>query len=119
MNNLVRYSFFIAVFGLMTALILPSHPGLANAQAGRGAAAAPETDAESAANLLPGSAQLINPETLVNILQSPKAEKPLILNIGPHLLYMQAHIPGAEFMGPSFGFAGNGISAPASEAAAP
>ena len=59
------------------------------------------TDADSAANLLPGSDQLINPETLVNILKSPKAEKPLILNIGPSLLYIQAHIPGAEYIGPS------------------
>jgi thiosulfate/3-mercaptopyruvate sulfurtransferase len=49
--------------------------------------------------LAPGSAQLLNPEDLFNIIQSPKAEKPLILNVGPHLLYMQAHIPGAEYIG--------------------
>lgn len=49
--------------------------------------------------LAPGSAQLINPEDLVKVLQAPKGEKPLILNIGPSLLYMQAHIPGSEFIG--------------------
>ena len=49
--------------------------------------------------LPPGSPQLINPEGLVNVLQAPKGEKPLILNVGPSLLYMQAHIPGAEYIG--------------------
>lgn len=46
-----------------------------------------------------GSAQLIAPEELVQVLQSPKGEKPLILNVGPRLLFVQAHIPGAEFIG--------------------
>ncbi len=49
--------------------------------------------------LTPGSAQLINPEDLVKLLQSPKPDRPLILNVGPSLLYMQAHIPGAEYIG--------------------
>lgn len=44
--------------------------------------------------------QLINPEELVKVLQSGKA-KPLILNVGPHMIYVQAHIRGAEFIGPS------------------
>lgn len=43
--------------------------------------------------------QTISPEELVKILQSPKAEKPLILNVGPHSLFVQAHIPGAEYIG--------------------
>ena len=47
-----------------------------------------------------GGAQLIAPEDLVKILQAPKGEKPLVLNVGPHLLFVQAHIPGAEFIGP-------------------
>jgi thiosulfate/3-mercaptopyruvate sulfurtransferase len=46
------------------------------------------------------SAQLITPEELVKVLQAPKGEKPLILNVGPRLLFAQAHIPGAEFIGP-------------------
>lgn len=40
----------------------------------------------------------MNPEDLVKILNS-KGVKPLILNIGPQMLYQQAHIPGAEFIG--------------------
>ena len=92
----VRSISFIVMFGLSAAMFIPNRHALASGQAGRSSTSAPETDAESAANLLPGSTQLINPEALVNILQSPKAAKPLIPNIGPHLLYMQAHIPGSE-----------------------
>jgi len=49
--------------------------------------------------LEPGSTHLINPEDLLMLLQVPKGDKPLILNVGPHLLYMQAHIPDAEYIG--------------------
>jgi rhodanese-related sulfurtransferase len=41
---------------------------------------------------------LIQPQELASILQSGKA-KPLILNVGPRMLYAQAHIPGAEYIG--------------------
>jgi thiosulfate/3-mercaptopyruvate sulfurtransferase len=41
---------------------------------------------------------LIQPAELANLLQS-KAPRPLILNVGPRLLYEQAHIDGAEFIG--------------------
>ena len=57
------------------------------------------TVARAQSELAPGSAQLITPEELVQILQSSSQEKPLILNVGPHLVYMQAHIPGAEYIG--------------------
>jgi len=49
--------------------------------------------------LPPGSSALISPEELLKVLQSPKGEKPLILNVGPSLLYMQAHLPNAEYIG--------------------
>jgi rhodanese-related sulfurtransferase len=58
------------------------------------------TAAVARAELAPGSPQLINPEDLLKIIQAPKGEKPLILNVGPSLLFMQAHIPGAEYIGP-------------------
>lgn len=41
---------------------------------------------------------LIQPQELAAILNS-KQPKPLILNVGPHMLYAQAHIPGAEYIG--------------------
>ena len=44
--------------------------------------------------------ETLQPEELVKLLQSPKAAQPLILNVGPHMLYSQAHIPGAEYIGP-------------------
>jgi len=54
---------------------------------------------QSSAELSPGSADLIRPEELVKALQSPT--KPTILNVGPRMIYVQAHIPGAEFVGPA------------------
>ncbi len=50
-------------------------------------------------DLPPGSPQLLNPDDLLKLIQAPNGEKPLILNVGPSLLYMQAHIPGAEYIG--------------------
>ena len=57
------------------------------------------TSAAAQSEFAPGSAQLIDPEDLVKILQAPKGERPRILNVGPSLLYMQAHIPGSEYIG--------------------
>lgn len=61
-------------------------------------AAATAQTAQSA--LPPGSPQLMNPEELVRTLRAATGEKPLILNVGPSMLYMQAHIPGSEYIGP-------------------
>lgn len=41
---------------------------------------------------------LIQPQELAALLKSSKP-KPLILNVGPRMLYVQAHIPGAEYIG--------------------
>jgi thiosulfate/3-mercaptopyruvate sulfurtransferase len=42
----------------------------------------------------------ITPQALVRIMQSNQRSKLLILNVGPRVLYAQAHIEGAEFIGP-------------------
>jgi thiosulfate/3-mercaptopyruvate sulfurtransferase len=47
------------------------------------------------------SSRLINPEDLVKILQNPKADQPLVIQVGSHILYSQAHIPGSEYIGPA------------------
>jgi thiosulfate/3-mercaptopyruvate sulfurtransferase len=47
------------------------------------------------------ASHLINPEELAKILQSPKAEKPLLIHVGFHVLYVQGHIPGSEYIGPA------------------
>ena len=44
------------------------------------------------------TSRLINPEDLVKVLQMGK-EKPLILQVGPHILFAQAHIVGSEYVG--------------------
>jgi rhodanese-related sulfurtransferase len=52
------------------------------------------------ASLIPAS-RLINPDELVKILQSAKSEKPLMIQVGSHVLYTQAHIQGSEYIGPA------------------
>jgi len=52
------------------------------------------------ANSMP-AARLINPEDLVKVLQSAGLEKPLLIQVGSHVLYSQAHIPGSEYIGPA------------------
>ncbi|MGC2196074.1 MAG: rhodanese-like domain-containing protein [Terriglobales bacterium] len=52
------------------------------------------------ASLIPAS-RLINPDELVKVLQASKGEKPLMIQVGSHVLYSQAHIPGSEYIGPA------------------
>ncbi len=98
MKNPNGYRFLIVIFVISGVLLLPTHFALASGLADPNATSTPQTQTQSATDLEPGSAQVIQPEDLLKILQS-KSEKPLILNVGPHLLYMQAHIPGAEYIG--------------------
>jgi thiosulfate/3-mercaptopyruvate sulfurtransferase len=53
--------------------------------------------AASQATSIPSS-RLMNPEDLFKILQSRK-EKPLMLQVGSHNMFLQAHIPGSEYVG--------------------
>ena len=50
-------------------------------------------------NLIP-QAQLIQPEELVHLLQATGTGKPLLLQVGSHLLFDEAHIPGSVYAGP-------------------
>lgn len=52
------------------------------------------------ADVIPPEAR-INPQELAQILKSGKGEKPVILYVGFRVLYSQAHIPGAENVGPA------------------
>ena len=45
------------------------------------------------------AAELLQPAELVQILRSSGGEKPLILQVGSHVLYAEAHIPGSEYVG--------------------
>src|SRR5215475_12166799 len=51
------------------------------------------------------SSRLMNPEDLVKLLQ-PGKEKPLVLQVGSHMLFLQAHIPGSEYAGAAASEAG-------------
>jgi len=62
-------------------------------------ALAPALPAQQA-SLIPSS-RLIKPEELVAVLQSSTGEKPLLIQVGSHVLYSQAHIPGSEYIGPA------------------
>lgn len=53
----------------------------------------------SSASSIPASA-LLQPEELNQLLRRPTAEKPLVLQVGSHVLYAEAHIPRAEYAGP-------------------
>ncbi len=44
---------------------------------------------------------LIQPSDLVSILKSPSSLKPLLIQVGFNVLYVQAHIPGSEYIGPA------------------
>jgi len=47
------------------------------------------------------SADFIQPAAFAAILGSEAARKPVILQVGFHTLYQQAHIPTAEYAGPA------------------
>ncbi len=47
------------------------------------------------------SPRLIEPAELAKLVASPKSSKPLILQVGFHVLFQQAHIPGSEYIGPA------------------
>lgn len=47
------------------------------------------------------SSHLISPDELAKLLHSPKGEKPLLIHVGFHVLYLQGHIPGSEYIGPA------------------
>ena len=57
------------------------------------------------ATSIPASRQ-ITPEDLVKLLQSSPEKKPLMIQVGSHVLYTQAHIPGSEYIGPASSEAG-------------
>jgi len=54
-----------------------------------------------AAELPPGSPALMRPDELAKAIESSRAAKPVVLNVGPRLIWVQAHIPGAEYIGPT------------------
>ena len=44
--------------------------------------------------------QWMKPEALLPLLKSTGADKPLVLQVGSHVLFAQSHIAGSEYVGP-------------------
>jgi thiosulfate/3-mercaptopyruvate sulfurtransferase len=87
-----KYIFSIAIFILLSTFAFAQAPVLFD-----GTSPIPFSfQAAQSDDAIP-AAQLITPEALAKSLQS--AHKPLLLAVGPHSLYAQAHIPGSEYMG--------------------
>ena len=76
-----------------TMLAVASTPEISVSDSGISAHARPAASDE--ASELP----LIQPAELANILKA-NGPKPLILQVGFRVLYLQAHIPGSEYVGP-------------------
>ena len=79
---MTRYRFTVAIFCLVMFLTASR---VVDAQSS-GAAAIPIAD-------------LMQPADLAQLLNSPIGSKPLVLQVGSHVLYAEAHIPGAEYVG--------------------
>jgi thiosulfate/3-mercaptopyruvate sulfurtransferase len=63
------------------------------------------SQASGQASAIP-TARLIQPEELVKMIQAPGKDKPLMIQVGSHVLFSQAHIPGSEYIGPASSEAG-------------
>lgn len=44
---------------------------------------------------------LIQPAELVSVLKATTGPRPLVIQVGFRVLYLQAHIPGSEYIGPA------------------
>ena len=60
---------------------------------------APPVSAFGQASAIPTN-RLIQPDDLVKLLKTSQ-QKPLLFQVGSHVLYAQAHIPGSEYIGPA------------------
>jgi rhodanese-related sulfurtransferase len=49
---------------------------------------------------------LLQPDALLPLLQGNASDKPLVLQVGSHVLFSQAHIAGSEYAGPGSQAAG-------------
>lgn len=42
----------------------------------------------------------LTPAELAALLQKPAAQRPLVIQVGFEMMFKQAHVPGAEYLGP-------------------
>ncbi len=82
----MKHSTTKVLLALALALVVGTHAGPARAQH-KPAASIPKAD-------------LIQPADLAASLKKTSEPRPLILQVGSHVLYTEAHIPGSEYAGP-------------------
>ncbi len=82
----IRRTFVCACFAVLLAASLPIHAQFF----------APSPDSASS---IPKD-RLMQPEELNHLLQAKGAQKPLVLQVGSHMLFAEAHIAGSEYAGP-------------------
>lgn len=87
----LRYSFAVCLLAILSILCISTDAQLS--------AASPQATPTPSANAEIPEAQLLQPEGLVLILRTAGKEKPVILQVGSHVLYAEAHIPGSEYVG--------------------
>lgn len=88
----------IALLLLVCLFIIDAGAQLSRGSSSSSAASGKSQTAEQSAT--PGP-EPIQPEDLVSVLKSSKVPKPLIIQVGFRVLYVQAHIPGSEYIGPA------------------
>lgn len=59
----------------------------------------PSSVSPASASTIPQD-RLLQPQELNGLMESAVSERPLILQVGSHVLYAEAHIPGADYAGP-------------------
>jgi hypothetical protein len=64
------------------------------------AAQGPAKSGGSVDELPADSPQLIQPEELAQAMKARGPDKPVLLYVGPRAFYLQAHIPGTDYIGP-------------------
>jgi thiosulfate/3-mercaptopyruvate sulfurtransferase len=92
MEILMRFGVILSAGTIVVLAVLFVAPTMTQAQGPFGA------PSENSAVSIP-QAQLIQPEELSRILHAAGEEKPLVLQVGSHVLFDQAHIAGAEYAG--------------------
>jgi len=90
-NHSLRYSFAACLLALFCVFC-------AKTRAQQTSPAVQAALASSADAAIP-AAQLLQPAELMQILRSSNGEKPLILQVGSHVFYTEAHIPESEYVG--------------------
>ena len=85
--NLLSFRIAVAA-GLLAAFVPATAVALAQV---------PSTATQTVADTSIPAQDLVQPSDLIQLLQS--SEKPLVLQVGSHVLYAEAHIPGSEYVG--------------------